>query len=181
VVLLGDAAHAIVPFFGQGANASFEDCESLTDALAAHGDNIAAAISAYELDRKRNADAIAEMALTNFVEMRDKTASRIFKWKKKLDHFLHGVAPNLFTPLYDMVSFSTIPYADALAKSHEQVRYFVFFMMCFTLIIRFVLRPVGLDSVISLTLMLVVMFIAFKWSNKWANKWLKEWLNRRKI
>lgn len=120
VVLLGDAAHAIVPFFGQGANASFEDCESLTDALAAHGDNIAAAISAYELDRKRNADAIAEMALTNFVEMRDKTASRAFKWKKKLEHFLHGVAPKFFIPRYDMVSFSTIPYADALQKSHKQ-------------------------------------------------------------
>ncbi len=122
VVLLGDAAHAIVPFFGQGANASFEDCESLTDALAKHGDNIAAAIGEYELDRKRNANAIADMALTNFVEMRDKTASRAFKWKKKLEHFLHGVAPRFFIPRYDLVSFSTIAYADALAKSIQQDR-----------------------------------------------------------
>ncbi|MCE9619994.1 MAG: FAD-dependent monooxygenase [Planctomycetes bacterium] len=121
VVLLGDAAHAIVPFFGQGANASFEDCESLTDALAKHGD-IAAAISAYELDRKRNTDAIAEMALNNFVEMRDRTASRLFKWKKKLDHFLHGVVPRLYIPRYEMVSFSTVPYADALDRSRRQER-----------------------------------------------------------
>ena len=112
----------------------------MTDALAAHGDNIAAAISAYELDRKRNADAIAEMALTNFVEMRDKTASRAFKWKKKLEHFLHGVAPKFFIPRYDMVSFSTIPYADALKKSHKQdairIRLAIGFLCCIFLGLR---------------------------------------------
>ena len=121
-VLLGDAAHAIVPFFGQGANASFEDCESLTDALAAHSDDIPRALAAYEQDRKRNADAIAEMALTNFVEMRDKTASRAFRMRKKFEHFLHGVVPQFYTPRYDMVSFSTIPYADALSRSRKQDR-----------------------------------------------------------
>jgi kynurenine 3-monooxygenase len=122
VVLLGDAAHAIVPFFGQGANASFEDCESLTDALDAQGDDIPAAIAAYELDRKRNTDAIAEMALDNFVEMRDRTASRLFRWKKRLEHFLHGAAPRWFVPRYEMVSFSTVPYADALDRSRRQDR-----------------------------------------------------------
>lgn len=119
-VLVGDAAHAIVPFFGQGANASFEDCEALTDALAAHPDDIPRALAAYEQERKRNTDAIAEMALTNFVEMRDRTASRRFLWRKKLEHFLHDIAPALFTPRYDMVSFHTIPYADALARSRKQ-------------------------------------------------------------
>ncbi len=122
VVLLGDAAHAIVPFFGQGANASFEDCEALTDALAASNDDLAPALAAYELARKRNTDAIADMALENFIEMRDKTASRLFRWRKKAEHFIHGVAPRLFTPRYDMVSFDTIPYADALAKSRLQDR-----------------------------------------------------------
>ncbi len=122
VVLIGDAAHAIVPFFGQGANASFEDCESLADALAAHPSDIARAISQYEHDRKRNTDAIAEMALDNFIEMRDKTASRVFRLKKKLEHFLQGISPALFTPKYDMVSFSTVPYADALARSRAQDR-----------------------------------------------------------
>ena len=122
VVLLGDAAHAIVPFFGQGANASFEDCEALTSALADHAGDIPTALAAYELARKRNTDAIAEMALENFIEMRDKTASRLFRLRKRVEHALHAFAPALFTPRYDMVSFDTIPYADALAKSRAQDR-----------------------------------------------------------
>ena len=121
-VLIGDAAHAIVPFFGQGANASFEDCEALVDALDANPHDIPAALALYELARKRNADAIADMALENFIEMRDKTASHLFRFRKRVEHFLHGSAPSLFTPRYDMVSFDTIPYADALAKSRRQDR-----------------------------------------------------------
>ena len=167
VVLLGDAAHAIVPFFGQGANASFEDCESLTDALAAHGDNIAAAISAYELDRKRNADAIAEMALTNFVEMRDKTASRVFKWKKKLDHFMHAMSPKFFIPRYDMVSFSNIPYADALQKSRKQdvmlARATVFILCCLSVGVQAVIAPQYKKDFISVALVITFIWITFKW------------------
>jgi len=167
VVLLGDAAHAIVPFFGQGANASFEDCESLTDALAIHGDNIAEAISAYELDRKRNADAIAEMALTNFVEMRDKTASRVFKWKKKLEHFLHGVAPKFFIPRYDMVSFSTIPYADALQKSHKQdgirSRLVIFLLCCISGGFWAALSD-HRSSIFVFTFFFIGILISFMWS-----------------
>jgi kynurenine 3-monooxygenase len=162
VVLLGDAAHAIVPFFGQGANASFEDCESLTDALAAHGDNIAAAISAYELDRKRNADAIAEMALTNFVEMRDKTASRIFKWKKKLDHFMHAMSPKFFIPRYDMVSFSNIPYADALQKSRKQdamlSRFGIFFLCCIFVGLWAALDMSSFNVTMSIFMGIVILF-----------------------
>jgi len=134
-VLLGDAAHAIVPFFGQGANASFEDCESLTDALEAHPDDIPRALAAYEHDRKRNADAIAEMALTNFVEMRDKTGLRSFRIRKKFEHLLHDVAPRLYTPRYDMVSFSTIPYADALARSRNQDRVLALLALALAIVI----------------------------------------------
>ena len=172
VVLLGDAAHAIVPFFGQGANASFEDCESLTDALAAHGDNIAAAISAYELDRKRNADAIAEMALTNFVEMRDKTASRMFKWKKKLDHFMHAMSPKFFIPRYDMVSFSNIPYADALQKSRKQdvmlVRATVFILCCLSVGVSAVITPQYKKDFIGAALVIASIWITFKWIGRRA-------------
>ena len=172
VVLLGDAAHAIVPFFGQGANASFEDCESLTDALAAHGDNIAAAISAYELDRKRNADAIAEMALTNFVEMRDKTASRMFKWKKKLDHFLHAMSPKFFIPRYDMVSFSNIPYADALQKSRKQdvmlARATVFILCCLSVGVSAVITPQYKKDFIGAALVIASIWITFKWIGRRA-------------
>ena len=172
VVLLGDAAHAIVPFFGQGANASFEDCESLTDALAAHGDNIAEAISAYELDRKRNADAIAEMALTNFVEMRDKTASRMFKWKKKLDHFLHAMSPKFFIPRYDMVSFSNIPYADALQKSRKQdvmlARATVFILCCLSVGVSAVITPQYKKDFIGAALVIASIWITFKWIGRRA-------------
>ena len=120
--LLGDAAHAIVPFYGQGANASFEDCESLVDALERHPTDVAAAIDEYQRDRKPNADAIADMALVNFVEMRDKTAYLSFKLKKKLDHALNRWMPSAFVPLYDLVSFTTVPYAKARARARRQDR-----------------------------------------------------------
>ncbi len=121
-VLIGDAAHAIVPFFGQGANASFEDCEALADALKESPNDLARAISRYEMARKRNTDAIARMALENFIEMRDKTASRAFRWRKRLEHAIQAIAPSWFVPRYDMVSFDTIPYADALERSLRQDR-----------------------------------------------------------
>lgn len=120
--LLGDAAHAIVPFYGQGANASFEDCEALVDALERNGDRVPEALAEYERERKPNADAIAEMALANFVEMRDRTAHLSFRWKKKLDHALHRLLPRTFVPLYDMVSFSRVPYAQARARAQRQDR-----------------------------------------------------------
>jgi kynurenine 3-monooxygenase len=122
VALLGDAAHAIVPFYGQGANASFEDCEALVDALTAFPNDQRAALDRYQEMRIRNANAIADMALANFIEMRDKTASRLFHWKKKAEHALHGLLPSTYIPLYDMVSFTTIPYADALERSRRQQR-----------------------------------------------------------
>jgi kynurenine 3-monooxygenase len=121
-VLLGDAAHAIVPFYGQGANASFEDCEALVDALDRHPESVAAAINAYQHERKPNADAIADMALANFIEMRDLTARRSFKWRKRRDHALHRAMPKRYVPLYDLVSFTTVPYAEARARAARQER-----------------------------------------------------------
>jgi len=115
VTLLGDAAHAIVPFYGQGANASFEDCEALADALAS-SPTIDDALRAYEAARGANANAIADMALRNFIEMRDLTGRTSFKWKKKIEHALNRVMPATFVPLYDLVSFSTVPYAEAKAR-----------------------------------------------------------------
>jgi kynurenine 3-monooxygenase len=119
--LLGDAAHAIVPFYGQGANASFEDCESLLEALRAHRE-ISAAIAAYEQDRKANANAIADLALRNFIEMRDLAGRRSFRIRKRIEHLLTKLFPSSFEPLYDRVSFGTRPYAEALAtaKRHDR-------------------------------------------------------------
>ncbi len=120
VTLIGDAAHAVVPFYGQGANASFEDCEALVDALAAHT-SVADALVAYEHARKANSNAIADMALANFVDMRDHSAQPSYARKKKFGHFLHRVFGNALEPEYDLVSFSTVPYAEAQARGRRNV------------------------------------------------------------
>jgi kynurenine 3-monooxygenase len=111
-----------VPFYGQGANASFEDCEALIDALDRHRDDLPAALAAYEAARIDHANAIADLALANFDEMKHKTATRAFQAKKKVEHFLHDRLGDRFIPLYDMVSFTTIPYAEARVRAARQWR-----------------------------------------------------------
>jgi len=90
VCLLGDAAHAVVPFYGQGMNAAFEDCVVLDECLEKFPESRERAFAEYFSRRKENADALADLAIGNFIEMRDKTASRAFRAKKKLDHLLEA-------------------------------------------------------------------------------------------
>ncbi|MGQ0628311.1 MAG: FAD-dependent oxidoreductase [Phycisphaerales bacterium] len=116
VVLVGDSAHAIVPFYGQGMNCGFEDCAVLAASLRAHRGDRRAALDAYQQSRKPNADAIAEMALANFVEMRDTSALPEFHYRKKLERAIHRIAGDRFIPQYDLVSFSTVPYTEALSR-----------------------------------------------------------------
>src|SRR2546421_1085118 len=120
VCLLGDAAHAVVPFYGQGMNAAFEDCVVLDECLAAFPENRERAFAEYFQRRKENADALADLAVSNFIEMRDKTASRTFRAKKKLDHFLEALVPGVYLPLYTMVTFTRIPYARAARRARIQ-------------------------------------------------------------
>jgi kynurenine 3-monooxygenase len=122
VALVGDAAHAVVPFYGQGMNAAFEDCVVLDECLAAFPDNRERAFAEYFSQRKENADALADLAVQNFIEMRDKTASRVFRAKKKLDHLLEGLLPGIYLPLYTMVTFTRIPYAAAARRARVQDR-----------------------------------------------------------
>jgi kynurenine 3-monooxygenase len=122
VALVGDAAHAVVPFYGQGMNAAFEDCVVLDECLAEFPDNRERAFADYFVRRKENADALADLAVENFIEMRDKTASRAFRAKKKLDHLLEGLLPSSYLPLYAMVTFSRIPYAEAARRARRQDR-----------------------------------------------------------
>jgi kynurenine 3-monooxygenase len=120
VALVGDAAHAVVPFYGQGANAGFEDVVVLDECLRRRGDDVERALSEYEAARKPNTDALADLAISNFIEMRDKTASRAFRAYKKLDRTLHRMAPGWYTPLYTLVSFTRTPYAEAVRQARRQ-------------------------------------------------------------
>src|SRR5437870_6810040 len=122
VALVGDAAHAVVPFYGQGMNAAFEDCVVLDECLAKFPDNRERAFAEYFSRRKENADALADLAVENFIEMRDKTASRAFRAKKRLDHLLEAALPGCYLPLYTMVTFTRIPYAKAARRARLQDR-----------------------------------------------------------
>src|SRR6266567_8948289 len=120
VAIVGDAAHAVVPFYGQGMNAAFEDCVVLDECLAEFLNNRERAFAEYFSRRKENADALADLALENFIEMRDKTASKTFRAKKKLDHLLEAALPRIYLPLYTMVTFTRIPYAEAARRARIQ-------------------------------------------------------------
>src|SRR5438874_1381332 len=120
VALVGDAAHAVVPFYGQGMNAAFEDCVVLDECLEKFPDNCERAFAEYFVRRKENADALADLAIENFIEMRDKTASKTFRAKKKLDHALEAALPGIYLPLYTMVTFTRIPYAEAAQRARRQ-------------------------------------------------------------
>jgi len=120
VCLVGDAAHAVVPFYGQGMNAAFEDCVVLDECLQNFPQDRERAFGEYFHHRKENADALADLAIGNFIEMRDKTASKTFRAKKKLDHFLEAALPGIYLPLYTMVTFTRMPYATAAQRARIQ-------------------------------------------------------------
>jgi kynurenine 3-monooxygenase len=113
-MLLGDAAHAIVPFHGQGMNCAFEDCVSLIDALKTHSGNLASAFALVFEQRKINADAIAKMAIENYTEMSSTVADPLFQRKKKFEKLLADHYPNRFVPRYTQISFTTTAYRAAM-------------------------------------------------------------------
>ena len=120
-LLMGDAAHGIVPFFGQGMNAGFEDCYVLDQLLDSHKDNWNKVLPEFEATRKPDADAIAELALTNFIEMRDLVADDDFILRKKIEAKLHELYPQQWIPLYSMVTFhEDIRYSQALHTGRRQ-------------------------------------------------------------
>ena len=115
--LIGDAAHAIVPFYGQGMNCGFEDVVELDRCLDETGDDWSKALPRYAERRRPNSDAIAELALDNFVEMRDRVASPVFRTQKRAEHALERRLPEHFVSLYELVSFSTVPYKDVRRRA----------------------------------------------------------------
>ncbi|MBS1512452.1 MAG: FAD-dependent monooxygenase [Bacteroidetes bacterium] len=119
--LIGDAAHGVVPFFGQGMNCGFEDCRILNGLIDEHQNNWVNILAAYQQQRKPDADAIAEMALNNFIEMRDKVADPKFLLQKKIEAAFSKKYPGKWIPAYTQVTFSPqIRYSDALKNSIKQ-------------------------------------------------------------
>jgi kynurenine 3-monooxygenase len=119
--LIGDAAHAIVPFFGQGMNAGFEDCSVLNYLLEKHEEDWAATLQEFQSLRKPDADAIADLAVANFTEMGAKTADPKFLLQKKIEAKLHEYYPEKWIPAYSQVTFSPqIRYSEALKNSQKQ-------------------------------------------------------------
>ena len=120
IALIGDACHAIVPFYGQGMNAGFEDISVLNELMLEHGDDWRKIFSKYEQSRKPNADAIAELSYRNLMEMSSSTADEKFLLQKKIEKKFSAKHPEKWQPLYSRVTFSHRPYSEALAIGDKQ-------------------------------------------------------------
>jgi kynurenine 3-monooxygenase len=119
-LLVGDAAHAIVPFHGQGMNCGFEDAVELADLFANGADDAAGLFAEFERRRRPNAEAIAAMAIENYVEMRDSVTDPAFLLRRELGRVLAERNPDRFKPRYSMVTFTRMPYAEAFTRGAEQ-------------------------------------------------------------
>jgi kynurenine 3-monooxygenase len=123
VVLIGDACHAVIPFYGQGMNAAFEDCVVLDQCLARHWRQWGRALQEYEQLRRVNTDALADLSIANFTELRDTVLRPSLAARKKVSRLAHQVFGDRAAPLYSLVSHSTVPYADCirLARARDRV------------------------------------------------------------
>ncbi len=120
-LVIGDAAHAVVPFYGQGMNAGFEDCFILNQLLDEHKDNWDKVLPEFQTQRKPDTDAIAQLALDNFIEMRDLVADPEFLLRKKIESKINSLYPQKWIPLYSMVTFNeNIRYSEAYATGQKQ-------------------------------------------------------------
>lgn len=120
VALMGDAAHATVPFFGQGMNAGFEDCSVMFSLMKKHNEDWDKIFKEYEILRKPNGDAVQDLSLLNYIVMRDKVADPAFLLQQKVERRMAELYPGKYFPMYSMVSFSDIEYQVALNKGKEQ-------------------------------------------------------------
>ena len=118
-IILGDAAHAMVPFFGQGMNAAFEDCSAFRAAVAAHGNDWKKVFAQVEAERIENSYAITRLAIANYAEMRDHVGNQRWLFRKEVEHLLEKNFPGIYISRYEMVSFSKIPYKTALENGDK--------------------------------------------------------------
>mmetsp|Transcript_14587 Transcript_14587/g.26155 ORF Transcript_14587/g.26155 Transcript_14587/m.26155 type:complete len:479 (-) Transcript_14587:162-1598(-) len=120
VVVLGDAAHAMVPFFGQGMNCGLEDALELAETIVAHNMNLGSAVPEFAATRMPRSNAAVQLSLLNYEEMRSHTASRMFLFRKRIEGYLNWVFPTTWIPLYKMVAFTRIPYDEAVRREAKQ-------------------------------------------------------------
>lgn len=120
LALMGDAAHATVPFFGQGMNAGFEDCSVMWELMKQYNENWPEIFKAYERMRKPNGDAVQDLSLYNYIVMRDRVADPEFLLSQKIERRINFLYPDKYFPLYSMVAFTNIEYQTALTKGQEQ-------------------------------------------------------------
>ncbi len=120
VALMGDAAHATVPFFGQGMNCGFEDCTIMWQLMQKHNDDWSLIFEEYQRLRKPNGDAVQDLSLQNYIVMRDKVMDEEYQLQQKIERRINELYPDKYFPLYSMVSFTDIEYQIALDKGNKQ-------------------------------------------------------------
>ena len=119
-LIIGDAAHAVVPFYGQGMNAGFEDCLIFYEHLQQTGNDLVKAATVYADTHWRDTHAIADLSMYNYLEMRSHVNSYYFLFRKYLDNLLHALLPKVYVPLYTMVAFTRTPYHQAIQRNRQQ-------------------------------------------------------------
>lgn len=133
-LIIGDAAHAMVPFYGQGMNAGFEDCSVLTELFNKYGNDVERILSEFSETRWEDAHSICDLAMYNYVEMRDLVTTRSYMFRKKLDTFLYWLMPNTWVPLYNSVSFSHMRYSKCIANRKWQDKILTRVLYCSSVI-----------------------------------------------
>ena len=122
VLLMGDAAHAMVPFYGQGMNTGFEDCLIFSELLQQHGKNLHKAVSQYAEERCKDTHVIVDLALENYIKLRSRVNSSWYHLERKFEEVLYWLFPNDFKPQYSMVAFTRIPYSTVVAIDARRKR-----------------------------------------------------------
>jgi len=119
-VLIGDAAHAVLPFYGQGMNAAFEDCKVFDQLFEEFGGDMNKILPIYTTLRKPDCDAISQLAVENYEEMRAKVASPLFLYRKRFEALLHTLFPKHFVPQYTMIAFTNMRYSKVITQRNAQ-------------------------------------------------------------